>query len=329
MNPDNGCRNGRRSADLSLWKAVVTCLVTLLLLWSPAGCNDLSSLMDMEEYIPKNDPAAPYGTVWYNGSYLYMPAPPGNNPSCARGGMTYCDTINTYPGEVIEKLLIRWKYDLSTVFSSENRDTLTSGLARNTSQPWPRKSDGHSRRHHSYGRGWPSRQPAFRPIQGHYGPPISFEAAVTSDVGSTNPGFVVQPGVSGVTYSVPSTRQLPPRQQPGYSFAVPRQKRQADSGGQLCPTTGQFVSPRAGLNNRGEWRFVVNMGDLDDQYTQLVRSERCISTQCSGLCTIPAGMTATCQQQYVQKKMVGLDPSGSEVYTDLYWIPHCCVCQIR
>ncbi|KAF0297458.1 Protein spaetzle 5 [Amphibalanus amphitrite] len=262
--------------------------------------------------------------------------------------------------EVIEKLLIRWKYDLSTVFSSENRDTLTSGIARNSSAPPPPPSKTPSRSYgpptRSYGpptqeetraRGYSAPfisaqtlgQSQFRPIQGQRGRPIGFDSGVTSSVGSA-----YQSG-PGVVYSVPSTRQKPPPEQPysgyrapsntnsntwGYSFSVPssRQKRQASTVGQLCPTAGQFVMPRAGLNNRGEWRYLINMGELDQQYTQLIRSERCLSSQCSGLCTVPAGMTATCQQQYVQKKMVGLNPNGGEMYTDLYWIPHCCVCQI-
>ncbi|XP_037072623.1 protein spaetzle 5-like [Pollicipes pollicipes] len=167
-------------------------------------------------------------------------------------------------------------------------------------------------------------------------PPINFKAAELS----ANQGSI-QRTAGGFLYSAPPSEQQ--RSQSGYNydtpskpvtweygFSIARQKRQADSseGSQLCPTSGQFVTPKAGLNNRGEWRFVVNMEELDVRYTQLVRAERCISDRCLGLCTVPAGMAATCQQQYVQKKMVGLDPSGSQVYTDLYWIPHCCVCQI-
>ena len=47
----------------------------------------------------------------------------------------------------------------------------------------------------------------------------------------------------------------------------------------LAMFAGQFVTPKAGLNNRGEWRFVINMDGDDDQaqqYTQLVRTERCL-----------------------------------------------------
>ena len=50
-----------------------------------------------EEWDPSEDPKAPVGTVWHNNSYLYMPAPPGRSPTCARGGMTYCNSIPTYP----------------------------------------------------------------------------------------------------------------------------------------------------------------------------------------------------------------------------------------
>lgn len=29
--------------------------------------------------------------------YPYLPAPPGETPGCAKGGVTYCEKIDTYP----------------------------------------------------------------------------------------------------------------------------------------------------------------------------------------------------------------------------------------
>ncbi len=34
--------------------------------------------------------------------------------------------------------------------------------------------------------------------------------------------------------------------------------------------------PRAALNNRGEWKYVVNVDQGSEKYTQLVRSETCL-----------------------------------------------------
>ncbi|XP_049767575.1 protein spaetzle 5 isoform X1 [Schistocerca cancellata] len=109
-----------------------------------------------------------------------------------------------------------------------------------------------------------------------------------------------------------------------------RSRRQSGSGSQdqLCPTTKQFVMPKAAMNNQGNWMYVVNLNEVDDRYTQLVGTETCVSNQCNGLCTIPNGYTSRCQQQYVQKKLVALEGSGNQLYEDFFWFPHCCVCQI-
>jgi hypothetical protein len=57
-----------------------------------------------------------------------------------------------------------------------------------------------------------------------------------------------------------------------------RSKRQApapNGATQLCPTTSAYIMPRAALNNKGNWMYVVNLNEVDDKYTQLVRSESC------------------------------------------------------
>ncbi|XP_076663359.1 spatzle 5 Toll-1 receptor isoform X2 [Andrena cerasifolii] len=96
----------------------------------------------------------------------------------------------------------------------------------------------------------------------------------------------------------------------------------------LCPTDAQYITPRAALNNQGNWMYVVNLQDQNQKYTQLVKSERCRTSVCNGICSIPAGYTSKCQQQYVQKRLVALEGSGNQLYTDVFWIPHGCSCQI-
>ncbi|KAG8232103.1 hypothetical protein J437_LFUL012301 [Ladona fulva] len=115
-----------------------------------------------------------------------------------------------------------------------------------------------------------------------------------------------------------------------------REKRQSNQGNtiKLCPTNFQYIMPKAALNNRGNWMYVVNLNEVNDRYTQLVRSETCAregkigSTSCNGLCSLPNGYTSACQQQYVQKRLVALESSGDRLYTDVFWFPHCCICQI-
>jgi len=53
-----------------------------------------------------------------------------------------------------------------------------------------------------------------------------------------------------------------------------RKRRQAINN-QLCPTRTEFIMPKAAMNNRGNWMFVVNLNEVDDRYTQLVGTETC------------------------------------------------------
>jgi len=92
----------------------------------------------------------------------------------------------------------------------------------------------------------------------------------------------------------------------------------------LCPTRSQYITPKAAVNTKGDWRYVVNLHKAG-QTSQLVRTERCATSQCSGLCQIPAGYRSSCSQQYVQKRLVALNSNGDNLYTDTFWFPHCCI----
>lgn len=107
-----------------------------------------------------------------------------------------------------------------------------------------------------------------------------------------------------------------------------RNKRQFGNSEQLCATRSQFIMPRAALNKDGNWKYIVNMQDNDAKYTQLVRSETCASQTCSSLCGLPNGYTSKCEQKYIQKRLVALEGQGDQLYTDVFWIPSCCVCTI-
>ncbi|XP_047521326.1 protein spaetzle 5 [Pieris napi] len=104
-----------------------------------------------------------------------------------------------------------------------------------------------------------------------------------------------------------------------------RPRRQAANTINLCQVRTRYVQPQAAQNNKGNWRYVVNMAD---NMTQLVRVETCASSECSGLCSIPRGYSSRCEQKYIQKRLVALQPSGETLYTDVFWIPSCCQCTI-
>ncbi|XP_044751528.1 protein spaetzle 5 isoform X2 [Coccinella septempunctata] len=110
-----------------------------------------------------------------------------------------------------------------------------------------------------------------------------------------------------------------------------RVKRQDDglTGETLCTARSTFIMPRAAMNANGNWMFVVNMENSDQKYTQLVRSEVCTSKICSSLCGLPLGYTSRCEQKYIQKRLIALQGQGDQLYTDVFWIPSCCVCTIR
>ncbi|CAG9767667.1 unnamed protein product [Ceutorhynchus assimilis] len=108
-----------------------------------------------------------------------------------------------------------------------------------------------------------------------------------------------------------------------------RKKRQSTIQGQpICRSRSNYIMPKAALNSKGNWMYVVNMPETDRQFTQLVKSEMCVDTNCNGLCQLPQGYSSRCEQKYVQKRLIALDSSGSDLYSDTFWFPSCCVCTV-
>uniref|UniRef100_A0A182QHM3 Spaetzle domain-containing protein n=1 Tax=Anopheles farauti TaxID=69004 RepID=A0A182QHM3_9DIPT len=105
-----------------------------------------------------------------------------------------------------------------------------------------------------------------------------------------------------------------------------RPKRQSERSGSetLCSVRERYIAPQTALNTKGNWMFVVNQ----ENSRQLVKTEVCASTECSNLCSFPVGYRSRCEQRYVQKRLVTLDPSGTTLYVDTYWFPSCCVCSL-
>uniref|UniRef100_A0A182RCL2 Spaetzle domain-containing protein n=1 Tax=Anopheles funestus TaxID=62324 RepID=A0A182RCL2_ANOFN len=104
-----------------------------------------------------------------------------------------------------------------------------------------------------------------------------------------------------------------------------RPKREIELGKEtLCSVRERYITPQTALNTKGNWMFVVN----HENSRQLVRTEVCASTECSNLCSFPVGYSSRCEQRYVQKRLMTLDPSGMTLYVDTYWFPSCCVCSL-
>ncbi|XP_058065723.1 protein spaetzle 5-like [Anopheles bellator] len=103
-----------------------------------------------------------------------------------------------------------------------------------------------------------------------------------------------------------------------------RQERQAVLRESLCSVRERYISPQTALNTKGNWMFVVNQ----ENTRQLVKTEICESAECSNLCNFPISYRSRCEQRYVQKRLVTLDPGGRTLYVDTYWFPSCCVCAL-
>ncbi|XP_054264789.1 protein spaetzle 5 [Macrosteles quadrilineatus] len=259
----------------------------------------------------------------------FVPAPPGKTPSCAKHGETFCEKIDRYPTHLIRYLIDHWVYDYRTLLSDESRSDPPN--MKKTVKP----SYGPPPQQPPYG-GFPyppAIYPPSHPLGGnsvnytqegypdrHYplsslplfnnDPDLAYSGLLTPDVTPYDPSHWWKRYSRSDEGQTRSKRQLPGQDT------------------QLCPTRSQFVSPKAALNGQGNWMFIVNLDQDQNRFTQQVRAEVCISNQCQGICTLPNGYTSRCQQQYVQKRLIALEGSGNQLYTDTFWLPHCCICQI-
>ncbi|XP_052123141.1 protein spaetzle 5 [Frankliniella occidentalis] len=263
--------------------------------------------------------------------YPYLPAPPGKTPRCAKPGATFCETADHYPARLVQYLIDRWAYDFNTLLKSEDPEEF------NFRYPVTYGPYGPSNNALLEGNGTGY---SYRPAQ-TYGPP--------PHPGYPDRRYRLDVSQTSITYPPPPA---PHHQQqvsinPTGPAAGPaewarfrrdatrrRTKRQASGSGAttLCPTSSSFVAPQAALNTQGNWMFVANVpdqpADRQQRYTQFVRAETCVSSECNGLCSLPNGYTSRCEQQFVQKRLVALGGGGDRLYTDNFWFPHCCVCQI-
>lgn len=57
-----------------------------------------------------------------------------------------------------------------------------------------------------------------------------------------------------------------------------RYKRQAEDSNEveaICQTQKQFISPKVALNDRAEWKYIVNLGDRDPRLRQIIKVDVC------------------------------------------------------
>ncbi|XP_066599590.1 protein spaetzle 5 isoform X2 [Prorops nasuta] len=295
------------------------------------------------------EPCTKYGCPGRPHYESFVPAPPGHTPRCAKPGDTFCETIDHYPKQLIKFLVDKCSLDFSSILRDESSEDFQ------IYRPHPGE--------HAAGDYEPLQPPrAHSPILPPYipfrypastGPPALAYGPASNDtqwqgyVYSTpqrpqktaatsetianppkfNPSFRPHPAIYQPTQHVDPFKERQNRwtnrytstpaprttfwENPFLQFRNSQERRRAKRQTDLdfidiCPTSPQYITPRAALNNQGNW----------------------MTTDCNGLCSLPEGYTSKCQQQYVQKRLVALEGSGDRLYTDVFWFPHGCSCQV-
>ncbi|XP_003399530.1 protein spaetzle 5 isoform X1 [Bombus terrestris] len=313
------------------------------------------------------EPCLEYGCPGRPQYEPFVPAPPGHTPNCAKPGQTFCESLDHYPRQLIKFLVDKCSFDFSSALKDESKEDFSDYRSvPDYSEGYDYQAHGEGQFHSlpflpspQYPvRGQPpliygtptndTQQNGYRymtPAQGNpflreEPAPAKFhptEQRVTSDR-----SFYAQPqtlnfgqGQAWWSNRYARSSKIAPRtsyENPLLKYSKlskTRNKRQSNLDAiPLCPTETQYITPRAALNNQGNWMYVVNLQENDRKYSQVVKSEKCTMDVCNGICSVPAGYTSRCQQQYVQKRLVALEGSGNQLYTDVFWFPHGCACEI-
>ncbi|CAK9831671.1 Protein spaetzle 5 [Anthophora retusa] len=315
-----------------------------------------------------SEPCLEYGCPGRPQYEPFVPAPPGHTPNCAKPGQTFCESPDHYPRQLIKFLVDKCSFDFSSALRDESKDDFNvyrSIPDYTEGYDYPAQGEG---QFHSlpflppaqypvrgqpaliYGspsndtqqNGYRYTTPAQRnPFLGEGTTPVKYHSTgqrTTPDRPFYSETQSLNSFGQGQTWwanRYTRNSKVTPRtvyENPLLRYSKlnkNRKRRQTNLDTiSLCPTEAQYITPRAALNNQGNWMYVVNIQEPNQKYSQVVRSERCTTNMCNGICSVPAGYTSRCQQQYVQKRLVALEGSGNQLYTDVFWFPHGCSCQI-
>ncbi|XP_018497372.1 uncharacterized protein LOC108865139 [Galendromus occidentalis] len=115
-----------------------------------------------------------------------------------------------------------------------------------------------------------------------------------------------------------------------YSKTLKRRKRNTNGVEPACETRNLYISPKVALNDKNQWKYIVNAQDRDPRIKQIVRAELCRSMDeaCSSSISLPFGYTSVCKQKYLKKKLLSLDVDGRGLSEENFFVPSCCVCEL-
>ncbi|XP_070158872.1 protein spaetzle 5 [Polyergus mexicanus] len=305
--------------------------------------------------VTRGEPCTEYGCPGRPQYEPFVPAPPGHTPSCAPPGQTFCETLDHYPRQLIKFLVDKCSFDFSTVLRDESRNDFNSYSSipdYSQGYDYPRQDDVYRlytqlKEQPASIYGSPSNNSRYNdykysaPSQSQRNPflpeasTLEYRQNIPRQIDYNYPQeSSFRPNQSWLAnrYSRSdkiASRTLNVNPLLGYAkLEDDRVKRQSNPDAiALCPTQAQYIAPKAALNNQGNWMYVVNLPG-QNKYTQLVKSEKCLNNECNGICSTPEGYRSNCQQQFVQKRLIALEGSGNRLYTDVFWFPHGCLCQI-
>ncbi|XP_076368729.1 uncharacterized protein LOC143256033 isoform X2 [Tachypleus tridentatus] len=292
---------------------------------------------------PQNvEPWHPHtSTDHYHSDYIYPKTSPSKTTFlpkpqyCPETGRTVCQNISYYPGDYIFHVVAGTKakrFNFTSVFfderngdaepntsllpdeppdsdEHEHNDEMSDDNPKSTHPPW--NYYGHNQ---GYGKGYaPSRA---HPYYRH-----RYVVSINRHESSypCRPYFrhrsVVSANSQSSLFSRPNNRH--------------RSRRQRDEE-PLCAVRTMFILPEAGLTDRSQWKFVINVPDRDPRFKQVIRVDVCSSPEeaCASKISLPPGYESKCKQKYSKKSLVTLDGDGQGTSQDQVFVPTCCVCQL-
>lgn len=147
-------------------------------------------------------------------------------------------------------------------------------------------------------------------------------------------GYIVYQTSVHYDYQVPNTRRWG-YQHPFVPPIAPYHRRRGivkrnEDEQQACPVRTMFISPRAGLNDKSQWKFIINVADRDPKFKQIIRVDVCAAPgePCSSQVSLPLGYVSRCRQKYIKKKLLALDADGQGTSEENFFVPSCCVCNL-
>ncbi|XP_077505259.1 uncharacterized protein LOC144115017 [Amblyomma americanum] len=258
----------------------------------------------------------------------FVPSP----PYCPETGRTVCAQVDDYPTDYIYHVLLGSKskhFNLSSLFSDErlgdaqpNRALLPdqprtdSYVVYQTAVHYDYDHQGgphhHGGPHHQGGQQQQHRRPPHqqRRQQPHQEPPHHHHHQAQHDADDWADTTIVLP--------------------PTFVYHKRDLVKRAPVVDPACPVRTMFVSPKAALSDRSQWKYVVNLQERDPSAKQVIRVDVCSSPDaaCSNAISLPFGYTSRCTQKYLKKKLLSLDSDGSGTSDENFFVPSCCVCEL-